>query len=711
MKSRTLIALLIVLFVVETALGIGANIATSLLPNWTWLKDPVIVWGILGAVFVIALILIILTVRGEVATEPAPIIPGPRDLKLVSGSIPVRPPDWVSRTHLAEIIDHSSALPHVTVLLGPVATGKSDLAAAYARDRMSLGWGRVLWVEADSDQTVLGGLAGIGTQLGLATPTMNSVTVANAVRDYLQTSDTPTILVFDGAVSAASFSKWIPAGRVHVVLTTNVAALAALGTVIPVAEFESDQAVEFLRRRLPGHAEDDLTALANHVDNNPLALAQASFAILHERQTVGAFLAGNSLAHAPQHGATRSIAEAISSSASAFLAQAGSASGSLSMTSLLRGMALLGPAPVRLQLLVDAGRATDAESRAAYSAIADWSLATWSSDSTSVTMHALTARIIRASLTSRDVQETAESLAKVLEHSTAEPRYVSALAEMLWKNSREHLVAGTLSDSLIGQRLGAADRVFAAGGYTEAMSIASTVLDELGTLMAPSSAAHLRALNLRAHAHLANGDAVSAVALYRASIKVHRSALGRDDPATVHTQIELGNALRSAKRLSASISLLNKVLKRLDPSTSKLLHAEAAGSLAFAYLVADKPKLAIPLLEKVIPTRIALLGADSQHTLTARHTMARARWESGDQSGGLRELESLFADKTRVFGEPHPQTLVTAHYLGLALVGDGQRDRGIALLTDTYARRIAALGALHPDSIATAQGLSRATST
>jgi hypothetical protein len=77
--------------------------------------------------------------------------------------------------------------------------GKTQLAAAYARDRVRAGWGLVAWVNAETPDVLLAGLAQVAARLGVADPRGDSLESARRLREHLQTRAGNGLLVFDNA--------------------------------------------------------------------------------------------------------------------------------------------------------------------------------------------------------------------------------------------------------------------------------------------------------------------------------------------------------------------------------------------------------------------------------------------------------------------------------------------------------------------------------
>src|ERR1700722_14093925 len=99
------------------------------------------------------------------APAAAPGAAGPRG-QVVVGEIPCEPPGFVAREALGRLAE---AMERRRVAVGAVTglrgVGKTQLAAAYARERVSDGWDLVGWVHAETSDTLLTGLARVADRL------------------------------------------------------------------------------------------------------------------------------------------------------------------------------------------------------------------------------------------------------------------------------------------------------------------------------------------------------------------------------------------------------------------------------------------------------------------------------------------------------------------------------------------------------------------
>jgi hypothetical protein len=197
-------------------LAVVTNWATSLpIPeSWVWLKSPTVLWS---GVVVLALLGCGFAVRalrapiadtpgaaqsvvssgagsvmsgsgaavGSVTAEPGAVVivgaqgavsvavpaapPTARPGQLVIGELPGPPPALRERGELAELDRVWASGERVAVvcsLTGARGVGKSQVAAAYARRQAERGCPLVAWVNAETDDECLAGLAGVARARG-----------------------------------------------------------------------------------------------------------------------------------------------------------------------------------------------------------------------------------------------------------------------------------------------------------------------------------------------------------------------------------------------------------------------------------------------------------------------------------------------------------------------------------------------------------------
>lgn len=126
--------------------------------------------------------------------------------QLVVGKLPGAPSSFQNRPELAALARAFGAggrVVMVCALTGARGVGKTQIAAAYAREQAASGCPLVAWVSAaESTDRLVARLAEVARPVGVADPGGDSTESALRLRDHLQTRPDPAVLVIDNAVDA-----------------------------------------------------------------------------------------------------------------------------------------------------------------------------------------------------------------------------------------------------------------------------------------------------------------------------------------------------------------------------------------------------------------------------------------------------------------------------------------------------------------------------
>lgn len=222
-------------------------------------------------------------IEGDTAVQDATSPPG----AIVVGRRPLPVPAFQRRDDL--MIALAASGPVVRVMTGMRGAGKSQLAAARARECIDAGWRLVAWVNAAKTAHVLSGFADVAAKLHLdeADPEV----LAQAVRCRLEEDGDRCLLVLDDAADIDGLMRVLSSpGQCEVVITSNYERAGALGLHIPVGVFAENQALAFLSQRTIREDQEGAAELAASVGFLPLALAQAAAVIARQRLGYPAFV-------------------------------------------------------------------------------------------------------------------------------------------------------------------------------------------------------------------------------------------------------------------------------------------------------------------------------------------------------------------------------------------------------------------------------------
>lgn len=211
---------------------------------------------------------------------------------VVAGNVPQAPPAFQSRDNLMNQL--RAAGPGVSVVravTGMRGVGKTQLAAAYARECINAGWRLVAWVNAEDTATILQGLAIVADRLGISRTGTLPELVAEEVRNRLEVDGSRCLLVFDNVTDPNWVRPYTPsAGESQVVVTSTQASTVTLGRSTRIGVFTEDESVAFLAERTGIDDLEGARALANEVGHLPLALAQAAALIQAQRLTYHVYM-------------------------------------------------------------------------------------------------------------------------------------------------------------------------------------------------------------------------------------------------------------------------------------------------------------------------------------------------------------------------------------------------------------------------------------
>ncbi|MEV5136820.1 tetratricopeptide repeat protein, partial [Streptomyces syringium] len=131
-------------------------------------------------------------------------------------------------------------------------------------------------------------------------------------------------------------------------------------------------------------------------------------------------------------------------------------------------------------------------------------------------------------------------------------------------------------------------------------------------------------------------------------------------------------------------------------------------NLAYAYRSVGDLGQAIPLLERTLSDCVRVLGEDHPVTLTSRNNLAYAYQSAGDLGQAIPLYERTLADRARVLGEDHPDTLSSRNNLAHAYLSAGDLGQAIPLHERTLSDCVRVLGEDHPDTLSSRNNLAYA---
>jgi tetratricopeptide (TPR) repeat protein len=653
----------------------------------------------------------------------------------VVGNIPSQRPGFQPRPNLlAQLNRPREGAPVVQVLIGTQGVGKTQLAAAYARARLAVGWRLVAWVNAGNTGSLRAGLAAVADAVGQPHGSSGSAAddTGRALRHWLEADGDRCLVVFDDAEDPNALRPFLPSrGAAEVLITTSQPSMTDLGISIPVGVFTAEEALALLDGRTGRADEAGATAVIAELGYLPLALDQAAVMITAQDLGYEGYLEQLRTLSVETHRAggeepySLRAAEAVLLSLDAVRAarQAGAAAGILEVTAVLSAAgvsrALLGTCGEAGALSADGHRVSAAMVDHALAQLTDQAMLTFTIDGQTVIIHQMIARIVRDELARRGrlamvcraAASILEARAKAMAGSQDRiairdiPEQVAALLENASKGEEE------LTRILLRLRFWALYHLIELGdGMPQAIEIGEPLTADLERALGPDHADTLNARNSLAAAYQVAGRSADAISLFEQILVARERLLGPDHPDTLTTQNNLAAAYQDTGRSAEAILLFRLTLAGREQllGTSHPGTLNSLGNLAAAYQDAGRSVEAIPLFERALAGRERLLGPDHTDTLHSRANLAAAYRDAGRAADAIPLIQQTLATRERLLGTDHPSTLTSRNNLASAYRAAGHAAEAIPLFERNVAACERQLGTDHPRTLASRHNLDHA---
>jgi len=663
---------------------------------------------------------------------------------VVAGNVPQVPPAFQPREDLMTQL--RLAGPGVSVaraVTGLRGVGKTQLAAAYARECRQAGWRLVAWVNAETTPAILDGLAVIADRLGIDRTGKPLEALGAEVRNRMEADGERCLIVFDNVTDPDAIVPYVPSiGDPQVLITSTESSVTALGRPVLVKVFTEEEALAFLADRTCLDDEAAARTLARELGYLPLALSQAAAVIAARHLTYPVYLARlrsyparKYLPPARGEPYPRGAAEAISLSIDTVTAADRVLPGPEGPEGLclavLGVVSLLSPDGVSREVLylgepAEAFGAGIEDLDEALGLLASASLLTFTAGTTgpsTVIAHRLVMRVAReraahdGTLVDLAVKATAlldayaKSLGEAWQNRLAVRdfvRQVTALAENVASEPRA-ADDGRLLD-LRSVTLWCVLELGAGNLSYQAVEIGEKLVADNERVRGATHPKTLIVQENLASAYRMSGRVGEAVTLFERVVSEQRRAHGESHPQVLTSEQNLAHAYRISGRLDEAISLLQRVLAERERTQGET-HLDTLiplGNLAVAYQDAGRVGEAVLLLERMVAKCEGAFGESHPNTLATWSALADAYRAMGRVGEALPLLERAASEQHQALGDTHPDTLVTRHALATAYRAAGRASDAMALFKRVLADREQVLGESHPETLASVNGLALA---
>ena len=647
----------------------------------------------------------------------------------------------VEKDQLNELITDTTK--QRTVLVGMRGCGKTQLAAALAKQCEDANWSLVAWVNAVSPESIKSALVELAKELKLDTsdqPTQEQI-IARCLNFLRSSEASDRLVIFDNVESIDDLRGLVPTGdglRVVATTTNNTGWEYQDWTTIKVGVFDHNESIDYLLTVTKSNDHDTADALGERLGDLPLALAQAAATARNGDLSLGRYLdrldsygGEHVIRPVPGDYYTEDVATALWMAVEDALESLAEPT-RRSARRQLDALALLAESgvPTRWldptmeqkddQELQGAHQAIDEDAHNALTELIHRSIVQQSTDGSTTTLHRLQAQVLRNSWNNNELDDARAAATGLLGsvNISGYPSNDTKARRQEALNLVDQLRSiGTQAHSqVLFESPHTSEALFQAFSHTsdlglpyEALTL-DVAVDALEGMLGPDHPSTLASGNNLAGAYKSAGRVTEAITLYERVQEDYTRILGDNHPSTLTSRNNLAGAYHAAGRLTEAITLYEQVL----PDRIRVLGEDhpdtltSRNNLASAYHAAGHLTEAITLYEQVLPDRIRVLGEDHPSTLTSRNNLAHAYHTAGRLTKAITLYEQVLPDSTRILGEDHPDTLTSRNNLAGAYLEAGRLTEAITLYEQVLPDSTRILGESHPSTLTSRNNLAGA---
>ena len=630
-----------------------------------------------------------------------------------------------------------------TVLVGMRGCGKTQLASLVAQQCEHANWSLVAWINASSPDSIKSGFLELAQELKIDTsdqPTQDQV-IRRFLAHMKSADPTDRLIVFDNVEDINDLRGLMPSGdglRVVATTTNNTGWEHQDWTTIKVGVFDHSESINYLLTVTKSDDHDAADALAEHLGNLPLAIAQAAATARHKNLSLSQYLnqldsyrSERVIREVPGDYYADDVATALCMAIEGALDNLADNTKHAALHQL-GALALLAESgvPTRWldpmseehhdQELQDPNRGVDEDAHDALTELLHRSIVQQSADKATTMLHRLQAQVLRESWTEDEREQARASAAALLgsidvdalprDDTYSRRKETHDLLEQLRSVNEQPYSVGVLKTEPARWALNnTLKHTYDLGFPEEATTLCCAVRYVQNYLGSSSRDARTLANNL-AVVYQTSGHLDIAISIYERNYEETRRVIGSDEPETLEVRSNLLYAYQTADRLDEAI----RGYKRLVIDCNRVLGCPHQVTLtvrnneAAAHQAAGLFEEAIRLYEEVLRDHIRYLSSDHPNTLATRNNLAEAYRCAGQLNKAIEQYEMVRNDGTRILGADHPNTLTWRDNLASAYLEAGRLTESVILYEQVHADCMRIFGENHPHTLISRDKLANA---
>ncbi|MFI4994410.1 MAG: tetratricopeptide repeat protein [Hyphomicrobiales bacterium] len=594
-----------------------------------------------------------------------------REPPVFGGSMPRKNANFTGRRRvLAEVEslvrgEAGSTALVVVAICGLAGMGKTSIARACI-DMLSPDYPGVWWINGQSRQDIVNGLAALGARLD---PKLENEAelgkVARAALARIERSERPLLLVFDNVDNQSDIDEFLPARGAHVLVTSRRSDWHGRAHEVAVDSMDEEEAVAFLQMRAGRKDEAGARRLARILGCLPLALDHAAAYVRLAMSSFDAYARSidKLLAKAPKD------APYPASVAATFLLAIENAVQEFAAADTVLGqLAFLAPERIPLDLLPERLLPEDdrGEALLALTGVSLVRSDPLDEDMPGVSLH----RLVQAAARLR--------LAALGKGTAALEQATTTMAEAFPGGAYEDPSTWPRCGRLLAHAMAVREHV---STLKSNMPGAPTLFDRIGQY------AHGRAMFPLAEA------------LFRDAISFGEPMFGASSLELARYKNNLANVLSAVGRpkeaellLREALDVQEEKLGRDDPGRARMMT-----SLAWLLHEMGQSEQSEQLLREAITSGERTLGRGHPDVAVRINNLALSLQRSGRAEEAEALLREAIGAGERSFGRDHPMVLARLNNLASLLRDNGQLVEAEALFREAIECGMRSLGPKHPD--------------